>query len=97
MNLRKLEISGFKSFMSRLDLQFSSGITAILGPNGCGKSNVVDSIRWVLGEQRTRLLRNTKMENVLFGGTRLRKPLGISPLPGEARRPQPGRPPPRTG
>lgn len=78
MNLRKLEISGFKSFMSRLDLQFSGGITAILGPNGCGKSNVVDSIRWVLGEQRTRMLRNTKMENVVFGGTRLRKPLGMA-------------------
>jgi chromosome segregation protein len=78
LNLRKIEISGFKSFMTRLDLDFSNGITAILGPNGCGKSNVVDSIRWVLGEQRTRLLRNTKMENVLFNGTRLRKPLGMA-------------------
>lgn len=78
LNLRKLQISGFKSFMSRLELDFSPGITAILGPNGCGKSNVVDSIRWVLGEQRTRLLRNTKMENVLFNGTRLRKPLGMA-------------------
>jgi len=78
LNLRKLEISGFKSFMSPLDLTFSNGITAILGPNGCGKSNVVDSIRWVLGEQRTRMLRNTKMENVLFNGTRLRKPLGMA-------------------
>jgi chromosome segregation protein len=78
LNLRKIEISGFKSFMSRLELDFSSGITAILGPNGCGKSNVVDAIRWVLGEQRTRLLRNTKMENVLFNGTRLRKPLGMA-------------------
>ncbi|MDH3285220.1 MAG: chromosome segregation protein SMC, partial [Acidobacteriota bacterium] len=64
--------------MSRLELDFSSGITAIIGPNGCGKSNVVDAIRWVLGEQRTRLLRNTKMENVLFNGTRLRKPLGLA-------------------
>lgn len=78
MNLRKIEISGFKSFMSPLELDFSKGITAILGPNGCGKSNVVDSIRWVLGEQRSRLLRNTKMENVLFNGTRLRKSLGMA-------------------
>jgi chromosome segregation protein len=78
LNLRKLEISGFKSFMSGLELEFSGGITAILGPNGCGKSNVVDAIRWVLGEQRTRMLRNTKMENVLFNGTRLRKPLGMA-------------------
>ena len=77
MHLRKLEISGFKSFMSRIELDFSGGVTAIIGPNGCGKSNVVDSIRWVLGEQRTRMLRNTKMENVLFNGTRLRKPLGM--------------------
>jgi chromosome segregation protein len=64
--------------MSRIELDFSGGVTAIIGPNGCGKSNVVDSIRWVLGEQRTRLLRNTKMENVLFNGTRLRKPLGMA-------------------
>ncbi len=78
MQLRKLEISGFKSFMSRLELDFSGGVTSIIGPNGCGKSNVVDSIRWVLGEQRTRMLRNTKMENVLFNGTRLRKPLGMA-------------------
>jgi chromosome segregation protein len=77
LHLRKLEISGFKSFMSRIELDFSGGVTAIIGPNGCGKSNVVDSIRWVLGEQRTRMLRNTKMENVLFNGTRLRKPLGM--------------------
>jgi chromosome segregation protein len=78
LQLRKLEIAGFKSFMSRLELDFSGGVTAIIGPNGCGKSNVVDSIRWVLGEQRTRMLRNTKMENVLFNGTRLRKPLGMA-------------------
>jgi len=78
LNLRKLQINGFKSFMSPLELDFSSGITAILGPNGCGKSNVVDAIRWVLGEQRTRILRNSKMENVLFNGTRLRKSLGMA-------------------
>jgi len=78
VQLRKLEISGFKSFMSKIELDFSGGVTAIIGPNGCGKSNVVDSIRWVLGEQRTRVLRNSKMENVIFNGTRLRKPLGMA-------------------
>lgn len=78
MNLKKLEISGFKSFMNPLDMNFSGGITAVLGPNGCGKTNIVDAIRWVLGEQKTRMLRNTKMENVIFNGTKLRKPLGMA-------------------
>ncbi len=59
-------------------MDFSGGITAILGPNGCGKTNIVDAIRWVLGEQKTRLLRNTKMENVIFNGTKKRKPLGMA-------------------
>jgi chromosome segregation protein len=76
--LRKLEINGFKSFNSRLDVEFSSGITSIIGPNGCGKTNIVDAIRWVMGEQKTRLLRNTKMENVIFNGTKQRKPLGMA-------------------
>jgi len=76
--LRKLEINGFKSFQSRLDVEFSSGITSIIGPNGCGKTNIVDAIRWVMGEQKTRLLRNTKMENVIFNGTKQRKPLGMA-------------------
>lgn len=78
MNLKRIEISGFKSFLNRLDVDFSSGITAIIGPNGCGKTNIVDAIRWVLGEQKTRMLRNTKMENVIFNGTKLRKPLGMA-------------------
>lgn len=78
MALRKLEINGFKSFNSRLDVEFSSGITSIIGPNGCGKTNIVDAIRWVMGEQKTRLLRNTKMENVIFNGTKQRKPLGMA-------------------
>ncbi|MFH1755196.1 MAG: AAA family ATPase, partial [Candidatus Latescibacterota bacterium] len=78
MALRKLEINGFKSFSSRLDVEFSSGITSIIGPNGCGKTNIVDAIRWVMGEQKTRLLRNTKMENVIFNGTKQRKPLGMA-------------------
>jgi chromosome segregation protein len=78
LNLKKIEISGFKSFLNRLQMDFSEGITAVLGPNGCGKTNIVDAIRWVLGEQKTRLLRNTKMENVIFNGTKLRKPLGLA-------------------
>ena len=78
MQLKKLEISGFKSFMNRVDMDFSGGITAVLGPNGCGKTNIVDSIRWVLGEQKTRMLRNSKMENVIFNGTKYRRPLGMA-------------------
>ncbi len=78
MNLNRIEISGFKSFMNRLQMDFAPGITAVLGPNGCGKTNIVDAIRWVLGEQKTRLLRNTKMENVIFNGTKLRKPIGMA-------------------
>ncbi len=78
MNLKRIEISGFKSFENRLAVNFTGGITAVIGPNGCGKTNIVDAIRWVLGEQKTRLLRNTKMENVIFNGTRTRKPLGLA-------------------
>ena len=78
MNLTRIEIAGFKSFEHRLSVNFTGGITAVIGPNGCGKTNIVDAIRWVLGEQKTRLLRNTKMENVIFNGTRTRKPLGLA-------------------
>lgn len=78
MNLTRIEIAGFKSFENRLGMNFTGGITAILGPNGCGKTNIVDAIRWVLGEQKTRLLRNTKMENVIFNGTKKRKALGMA-------------------
>ncbi len=73
MKLTRLEIKGFKSFGDRVSIQFDDGITAIVGPNGCGKSNVVDAIRWVLGEQSTRALRSEKMENILFNGTKTRK------------------------
>src|SRR6478609_8354257 len=74
MQLSKLEIKGFKSFGDKVVLNFDEGITGVVGPNGCGKSNVVDAIRWVLGEQKTRMLRSDKMENVIFNGTKNRKP-----------------------
>jgi len=74
MQLSKLEIKGFKSFGDKVVVNFDEGITGIVGPNGCGKSNIVDAIRWVLGEQKTRALRSDKMENIIFNGTRNRKP-----------------------
>jgi chromosome segregation protein len=78
MYLSRLEIQGFKSFAQRVSLRFDSGISAIVGPNGCGKTNIVDAIRWVLGEQRYSALRSEKMEDVIFNGTKARKPLGMA-------------------
>ncbi|MCS6823446.1 MAG: chromosome segregation protein SMC [Cytophagaceae bacterium] len=78
MQLSKLEIKGFKSFGDKVVINFDEGITGIVGPNGCGKSNVVDAIRWVLGEQKTKALRSEKMENVIFNGTKNRKPMQMA-------------------
>ena len=78
MYLSKIEIIGFKSFAQRVNVNFDSGVTAIVGPNGCGKTNIVDAIRWALGEQRYSTLRSDKMEDVIFNGTKNRKPLGLS-------------------
>ncbi|WP_437921627.1 chromosome segregation protein SMC [Sphingobacterium sp. LRF_L2] len=78
MQLTKLEIKGFKSFGDKITINFNEGVTAIVGPNGCGKSNVVDAIRWVLGEQSTRMLRSEKMENIIFNGTVNRKPANLA-------------------
>ncbi len=78
MQLDKLEIKGFKSFGDKITIHFNEGVTAIVGPNGCGKSNVVDAIRWVLGEQSTRMLRSEKMENIIFNGTKNRKPANLA-------------------
>src|SRR5262247_1913798 len=74
MRLERLEISGFKSFSDRSELSFDQGVTAIVGPNGCGKSNVADAITWVLGEQSAKSLRGDKMEDVIFNGSDARKP-----------------------
>ncbi len=78
MNLRKLELFGFKSFMRKLDIHFSDGITVIVGPNGCGKTNVTDALRWVLGEGNARMLRGKTMEDLIFNGTRDYKPLNVA-------------------
>ena len=76
--LKKFEVFGFKSFADKTELEFSPGINAIVGPNGSGKSNLSDAIRWALGEQSIRNLRGAKMEDVIFSGTTLRRPLGIA-------------------
>lgn len=78
MYLSKLELHGFKSFADRTVVDFAPGVTCVVGPNGCGKSNIVDAVRWVIGEQRARILRSDKMDNVIFNGTSKRRALGMS-------------------
>lgn len=78
MKIRRLDIFGFKSFVDKVSLEFEHGITGIVGPNGCGKSNILDAIRWVMGEQNVRHLRGRSMEDIIFGGSESRKPTGLA-------------------
>ncbi|HEX9580911.1 MAG TPA: chromosome segregation protein SMC [Gemmatimonadales bacterium] len=78
MKLTRISLTGFKSFATPVELVFDEGVTAIVGPNGCGKSNVSDAVRWVLGEQRTRVLRGQRMDEVIFHGSTKRKPVNLA-------------------
>ena len=78
MYLSKIEISGFKSFALKTSLNLTEGLIAVVGPNGCGKTNIVDAVRWALGEQKTSVLRSDSMEYVIFNGSKMRNPLGMA-------------------
>ena len=76
--LRQIDAHGFKSFADKVNIKFDSGVTAVVGPNGSGKSNITDAIRWVLGEQSARMMRGSKMEDIIFDGTVNRSPMNYA-------------------
>src|SRR6185503_6341444 len=78
LRLKRVEIYGFKSFYEKVDLAFPGSVTAVVGPNGCGKSNISDAVAWALGEQSARVLRGEKMDDVIFNGSARRRPLGMA-------------------
>ena len=77
MYIRKIELQGFKSFLNKTTINLERGVTSIVGPNGCGKTNIIDAVRWVLGEQKKSMLRSSKMEDVIFNGTSKLKPINF--------------------
>src|SRR5215470_6623017 len=76
--LERVEISGFKSFYEKVDLAFPGSVTAVVGPNGCGKSNICDAVSWALGEQSAKSLRGERMDDVIFNGSGRRRPVGMA-------------------
>src|SRR5258708_336633 len=78
MRVKKLDVFGFKSFATRQFVNFGEGVTCVVGPNGCGKSNVVDAMRWVMGEQNARNLRGSNMQDIIFCGSEKKAPLGFA-------------------
>src|SRR5436190_5381442 len=78
LKLKRVEILGFKSFYDKVDLAFPGAVTAVVGPNGCGKSNICDAVAWALGEQSAKILRGERMDDVIFNGSARRRPLGMA-------------------